>query len=374
MNIAVYHNVPPGGARRTVLEEVKYLSKKHVVDFYLTSPRYPDIMDVKPYVRNCFNWDFSVKNRLPSFLNRLKMDLDVFIKLKQLHKNIADEINRRNYDIVLAHSDEYLEAPYLLRYLKTNSIYFCHEPLRMVYEDELKFNKKVIFYKYLYEKTVRIMKKYDERSNVYSADLIVTSSRFTKDNILKYYNVGSVVCYLGADSMIFKPGKNKTKRLLFIGNKNSMEGYDLACKIIKLLKLNYFTLKVLDFKNKKMKITNDFVLSKEYSKSFATLCLDQNEPFGLKAIESMACGTPVLAVNEGGYRESVIDGVTGYLLPRNAKAFAYKIIELNNHPSLYKKMSNDCVKVVGKKWSWEDHGKRLEKSLEKLLNFKRSLR
>ncbi|MGI8778547.1 MAG: glycosyltransferase family 4 protein [Acidimicrobiales bacterium] len=38
-----------------------------------------------------------------------------------------------------------------------------------------------------------------------------------------------------------------------------------------------------------------------------------NEPFGLVMIESMACGTPVLAFNEGAAAEVVADGETGYL-------------------------------------------------------------
>ncbi len=37
------------------------------------------------------------------------------------------------------------------------------------------------------------------------------------------------------------------------------------------------------------------------------------EPFGLVAIESMLCGTPVLALNNGAYRETIIDGQGGYV-------------------------------------------------------------
>lgn len=38
-----------------------------------------------------------------------------------------------------------------------------------------------------------------------------------------------------------------------------------------------------------------------------------SEPFGLFVLESMACGTPVIAYNKGGPAEIVIDGETGYL-------------------------------------------------------------
>jgi len=39
-----------------------------------------------------------------------------------------------------------------------------------------------------------------------------------------------------------------------------------------------------------------------------------DEPFGLVAIEAMACGTPVIAFKRGGLKETIIDGVTGFLV------------------------------------------------------------
>lgn len=39
-----------------------------------------------------------------------------------------------------------------------------------------------------------------------------------------------------------------------------------------------------------------------------------NEPFGLIPVESMACGTPVVGYSEGGVKETVIDGQTGFLV------------------------------------------------------------
>jgi len=45
-----------------------------------------------------------------------------------------------------------------------------------------------------------------------------------------------------------------------------------------------------------------------------------NEPFGLAVIESMACGTPVIAGNRGSMPEIITDGKDGYLVSDTAEA------------------------------------------------------
>jgi glycosyltransferase involved in cell wall biosynthesis len=48
----------------------------------------------------------------------------------------------------------------------------------------------------------------------------------------------------------------------------------------------------------------------------AVVSLAREEPFGLTPIEAQAAGTPALMVDEGGFRYTVEDGVSGRLLPR----------------------------------------------------------
>ena len=53
------------------------------------------------------------------------------------------------------------------------------------------------------------------------------------------------------------------------------------------------------------------------------------EDFGITPVEMMACGRPVVAYGAGGALETVIDGVTGVLAPRqDAEAFAEAIERL----------------------------------------------
>ena len=50
--------------------------------------------------------------------------------------------------------------------------------------------------------------------------------------------------------------------------------------------------------------------------SVAVVGLAHGEAFGLTPIEAMALGTPPIFVNEGGYRETVVDGTNGRLVKR----------------------------------------------------------
>lgn len=83
-------------------------------------------------------------------------------------------------------------------------------------------------------------------------------------------------------------------------------------------------------------------LKELYSACRGFITTAKDEDFGMTAVEAMAAGKPVIAPNEGGYRESVIDGVTGRLITNiNEKKLIEAIKELGKKPERYKKA---CLK------------------------------
>jgi len=329
MRIALFHNLPPGGALRVVEEQVKHL--KHKTRIFTTNPNLGR--------------------------NRLKRDFKNFFYLNHLHKELAEKIEKENFNIVLVHHDKNTQAPFLLRHLKTPSVYFCEEWLRIVYEKELAFKKKVKRHKLIYEKITRSYRKNIDYINTVSASEIIANSNFTSSNIYKAYKKNSIVINPSVDSKKFKKTiKKRANQVLFVGSKDKINGYHLAQKAANLARVE---LKVISGER-----LTDKELVNEYSKSIASISTSINEPFGLVPIESMACETPALAVNEGGYMDSVVSGKSGFLLKRDAVEFAKKIVLLKNK-DLANKMGKLGRKHVITNFSWGKHVNLLEEVLKR---------
>jgi hypothetical protein len=74
----------------------------------------------------------------------------------------------------------------------------------------------------------------------------------------------------------------------------------------------------------------------------------------------MACGTPVVAVREGGIPESVVHEVGGILADRDEKQFAQVIERLLHSPDLRSKLGTQARDQVVRRWTWDQAAARLE--------------
>src|SRR5579859_5365152 len=89
-----------------------------------------------------------------------------------------------------------------------------------------------------------------------------------------------------------------------------------------------------------------------YSAADVTVVPSYHESFGLVAVESLACGTPVVATRAGGLAALVRHGETGYLAPRCPGFFAGRLDMLLSDPILLEQMRLAARPSV-QQFSWE---------------------
>jgi D-inositol-3-phosphate glycosyltransferase len=95
------------------------------------------------------------------------------------------------------------------------------------------------------------------------------------------------------------------------------------------------------------------LLSSYYRAADLTLVPSRSESFGLVALESAACGTPVIAAAVGGLRTLVDHGRTGFLIEgRDPTVFAAYIDEVLANPMLAASMAmNAAERAARYRWS-----------------------
>ncbi len=89
-----------------------------------------------------------------------------------------------------------------------------------------------------------------------------------------------------------------------------------------------------------------------YEGCTAVLFTAFNEDWGLVPLEAMAAGKPVIAVDRGGPRETVVHGETGFLEPDDHGAFAERMVELANDPALARRLGQAGMERV-RHFTWD---------------------
>ncbi len=340
MRIAIFHDLPDGGALRATYEIIFELSKKHEVDCYqLERSR---TLQLNELCRKTHNY------HPKSFENRLLRDIYSLIGARLLENKIAKHITSNDYDVVIITHDRFFQAPWLLRRIN-QAIFLCQEPTRAFFEKFLSTSRTLPLHKYYYEEFIRKIKKSIEIKNASKAKLIIANSRYSAARIRSSYGISSAIVHLGVNTdHFYRSDMRKKNQVLIVGNNEPQKSLDLAVKslatigaktrprlvIVSPRSSNLDSIKTL---SSNLGVELDCfsgisiaILREKYQESTATLGLARGEPFGLSVLESIACGTPVVAVNEGGYRETVIPGKTGYLVGRDPLEIGKAVVMSKN--------------------------------------------
>jgi glycosyltransferase involved in cell wall biosynthesis len=91
-----------------------------------------------------------------------------------------------------------------------------------------------------------------------------------------------------------------------------------------------------------------------YRTRWANLFPSPKEGWGLTIMEAAGCGTPSLASDSPGLRDSVQNGRTGYLVPHgDPEALASRMLELSGNRELVEQLGQEARRVA-QSWSWDD--------------------
>ena len=80
------------------------------------------------------------------------------------------------------------------------------------------------------------------------------------------------------------------------------------------------------------------------------------EPYGLVPIEAMSCARPIIASDSGGIRETVADGVTGYIVPcGDASSVASRVAKLLDDPTMARQLGRAGRRHVEENFDAENY-------------------
>lgn len=349
LRVGLFHNLGPGGALRAAHELVRHTSNEvsYTLHRVIEGGGSADLgLDWSSYV------DEIVEHPLQYPLHGRFGEAETAVRLSpllRLYSAIGRAIDDRRYDAVFVHHCWYLSSPSFLTQLGTPSVFYVQEPRRPSFEynrrPTVRSNSRVPvpaqqLFIASYEALVR---RLDLRS-VRSADRLLCNSRYSAESILRAYGRPSTLCPLGVDSGTFEPEQadERDDYVLAVGALDPTKGADLIIDAVAMLPKEIRPQLVVvgnrvsdavvahlealagrvDVDLRIETALSDSELARRYAKALATIAAAELEPFGLTTIESLACGTPVVALAEGGYREVVVDGLNGVTVDRDVSSLA----------------------------------------------------
>ncbi len=398
LHIAVYHNLHSGGAKRTLYEAMRRLCRTHKFDLFTLSSADKDFGDVRPFVRRVFNYDFGPGRLFRSPFGRLNQGVrarDV-VRLRYVARRIAADIDAGGYDVVLVHPCRITQSPLVLLHLRTPSAYYCHEPLRKLYESpparpygRRSVPRRTLDKVDLLDALYRAVLRRADRQSLRAATRVLVNSCFTQENVRRIYGAESHVCSPGVDTDLFRPlGLPRDGTVLSVGAMTPNKGFDLIIEGLGLipqerrpaLRLisNYAETPERAYLERLAAIygvhlsvqmgVSDGALVEAYNRAAMVVYTPHREPLGLVPLEAMACGTPVLGVREGGVQETVCHEETGLLMERHPQALAEAVETLLDSPELAARYGRRGVQFTRQAWNWDRATDLLEQHLSQTAN------
>ncbi|KAJ3277068.1 Alpha-1,3-mannosyltransferase-like protein [Terramyces sp. JEL0728] len=243
----------------------------------------------------------------------------------------SSRVLNQKYDLLIV--DQLSASVPILRMAGSKILFYCHFPDKLLTQRES-----------LVKTLYRIPVDFFEEVTTKMADVVVVNSKFTAGVFNSSFKlIGEVpqVLYPGIALEAYDKSVNMQDP--------SVKGLATAKKM--LLSINRFERK----KNIELAIKAFAELEKTVPFDFADLQLVIAVP-----VEAMYAGLPVVAVNNGGPTETVLDGETGFLCESDPNAFADAISKIIKSPTEKKVLGANGRKHVKESFSLDNFANSLE--------------
>ncbi|GAC1349789.1 MAG: glycosyltransferase [Ktedonobacteraceae bacterium] len=212
-----------------------------------------------------------------------------------------------------------------------------------------------------------------EQQLMKQADRIIATTVDERTQIIRYCGATTnqvEVIHCGTDLKLFVPHDKQQARnklglkphqpvLLFVGRLDPFKGPDLFLRAAAMMEEKAQIVIVGGMLHgdeeleQLQKLATDLKISRRvhflgarpqhelpmmYSAADVTVVPSYHESFGLVAVESLACATPVVATRAGGLTSVIRHGETGYLVPRCAGFFAERLDTLLSDEEVLERM------------------------------------
>ena len=174
----------------------------------------------------------------------------------------------------------------------------------------------------------------------------VANSQYVAGRIRRYYNRGSTVVYPPVDTDFYRPDPGQAGAGTGALVVSALVPYKKIAIAIEAARLTNIPLRIVGQGPEEARLRAQAAGSpveflgwradeeiRDLYRAAAVVLLPGTEDFGIVPVEAQACGTPVVAFDDGGARETVVDGVTGALVGESSPAaFAEAIDRVRTRP------------------------------------------
>lgn len=272
---------------------------------------------------------------------------------------IFENIDMSEYDLVISSCNVYSSKAVIT---KPGSLHisYIHTPPKDLYGYSTGSYKQDTVTRVLGD-VIKHFLRIDDFETSQRPDILVANSKHVAERIRRFYGREAVVIYppVDIDRLQRVDYMGQRKYFITVGRLVKDKGIDIiveACEQLGISlkvvgtgpEMGRLKLKAQSAGSKTVEFlgqVNDEELPELYAGAIATIVASEDEDFGIVPVESMACGTPVIAPKYGGYLETVVDNKTGVLYGGLHRVNVERLIEgINRFNDLNHFKAEDCRK------------------------------